>query len=189
MIHEESAEANRKGAAADVAYLKLTAAPDYYPMYLIHNYQFLAYSAAMEGRGAETVKALRDARAAVPDSMLLAMPGLDWSIGYLYDGMARFGRWDELLAEPAPNPKLAHAMANHMLTVAAQLKLTDLNYAVLTEEAMAALPADKKTMYPYADMSSFQKQCRFYPMAPLTANDKYASWPEWLAAWQEVLAA
>ena len=104
--YEESAEANRKGAAADVAYLKLTPAPDYYPMYLIHNYQFLAYSAAMEGRRAETVKALRDARAAVPDAMLLAMPGLDWSIGYLYDGMARFGLWDEILAEPAPDPKL-----------------------------------------------------------------------------------
>lgn len=105
--YEESAEANRKGAAADVAYLKLTPAPDYYPMYLIHNYQFLAYSAAMEGRRAETVKALRDARAAVPDAMLLAMPGLDWSIGYLYDGMARFGLWDEILAEPAPDPRLA----------------------------------------------------------------------------------
>ena len=76
-------------------------------MYLIHNYQFLAYSAAMEGRREETVKALRDARAAVPDAMLLAMPGLDWSIGYLYDGMARFGLWDEIIAEPAPDPKLA----------------------------------------------------------------------------------
>jgi hypothetical protein len=106
--YEESAEANRKGAAADVAYLKLTSAPDYYPMYLIHNYQFLAYSAAMEGRRAETVKAIRDARSAVSDAMLLAMPGLDWSIGYLYDGMARFGLWDDprrARAEPeAPRP-------------------------------------------------------------------------------------
>ncbi|MEA3063828.1 MAG: hypothetical protein QOJ27_256 [Sphingomonadales bacterium] len=105
--YEEAAEANRKGAAADVAYLGLTAPPDYYPMYLIHNYQFLAYAAAMEGRRAETIEALRNARAAVPDEMLLAMPGLDWSIGYLYDGMVRFGLWDQMLAEPAPNPKLA----------------------------------------------------------------------------------
>jgi tetratricopeptide (TPR) repeat protein len=105
--YEEAAEANRKGAAADVAYLGLTAPPDYYPMYLIHNYQFLAYSSAMEGRRAETIDALRQARAAVPDSMLLGMPGLDWSIGSLYDGMVRFGRWDEIIAEPAPNPKLA----------------------------------------------------------------------------------
>ena len=40
--YEEAAEANRKGAAADLAYLKQTAPPDYYPMYLVHNFQFLA---------------------------------------------------------------------------------------------------------------------------------------------------
>lgn len=145
--YEESAEANRKGAAADVAYLKLTAAPDYYPMYLIHNYQFLAYSAAMEGRRAETVKALRDARAAVPDAMLLAMPGLDWSIGYLYDGMARFGLWDEIIAEPAPNPKLAGLtfawLQARATALAAKGRVAEAK-ALLPEldRAIAAVPAD-----------------------------------------------
>lgn len=145
--YEESAEANRKGAAADVAYLKLTPAPDYYPMYLIHNYQFLAYSAAMEGRRAETVKALRDARSAVPDSMLLAMAGLDWSIGYLYDGMVRFGLWDDILAEPAPNPKLAGLTIAWLQARAAALAATgrvDEAKALLPdlEQAIAAVPAD-----------------------------------------------
>ncbi|HEU0098133.1 MAG TPA: hypothetical protein VFQ67_05085 [Allosphingosinicella sp.] len=145
--YEESAEANRKGAAADVAYLKLTAAPDYYPMYLIHNYQFLAYSAAMEGRRAETVKALREARAAVPDSMLLAMPGLDWSIGYLYDGMARFGLWDEIIAEPAPDPKLAGLtiawLQARAAALAAKGRVGEAR-ALLPEldRAIAAVPAD-----------------------------------------------
>ena len=76
-----------------MAYLKETAAPDYYPMYLIHNYQFLASSAAMEGRGKETVSALRTALNSCPNAMLLGMPGLDWSAGYLYDGLIQFGRW------------------------------------------------------------------------------------------------
>ncbi|HEX8239213.1 MAG TPA: hypothetical protein VF574_05670 [Allosphingosinicella sp.] len=145
--YEESAEANRKGAAADVAYLALTAPPDYYPMYLIHNYQFLAYSAAMEGRRAETVDALRQARAAVPDSMLLAMPGLDWSIGYLYDGLARFGRWDEILAEPAPDPRLAGLniawLQARATALAAKGRPTEAK-ALLPEldRAIAAVPAD-----------------------------------------------
>src|SRR3954470_24098990 len=82
--YEEAAEANRKGAAADIAYLAATAPPDYYPMYLIHNFQFLAFAAAMEGRRAETIDALRKARAAVPEAMLLATPGFDWSAGFLY---------------------------------------------------------------------------------------------------------
>lgn len=145
--YEESAEANRKGAAADVAYLKLTPAPDYYPMYLIHNYQFLAYAAAMEGRRAETVEALRQARAAVPDSMLLAMPGLDWSIGYLYDGMARFGLWDEIIAEPAPDPKLAGLtiawLQARATALAAKGRVADAK-ALLPEleRAVAAAPED-----------------------------------------------
>ncbi|HYD38552.1 MAG TPA: hypothetical protein VEA60_13125, partial [Allosphingosinicella sp.] len=130
----------------DVAYLKLTPAPDYYPMYLIHNYQFLAYSAAMEGRRAETVKALRDARAAVPDAMLLAMPGLDWSIGYLYDGMARFGLWDDIIAEPAPDPRLAGLtiawLQGRATALAAKGRLAEAR-AVLPEleRAIAATPA------------------------------------------------
>ena len=104
--YEEAAEANRKGAEADLAYLKRTAAPDYYPMYLVHNYQFLATSAAMDGRRAEMDSALRKARDNMPEAMLLAMPGLDWSVGFLYDGMVRFGQWDALLKEPAPSEKL-----------------------------------------------------------------------------------
>src|SRR4051794_7146377 len=80
--YEEAAEANRKGAAADLAYLRATAPPDYYPMYLIHNFQFLASSAGMEGRRTETIEALRTARQHMPDAMLVAMPSLDWSAGF-----------------------------------------------------------------------------------------------------------
>src|SRR5258708_9558199 len=47
--YEDAAEANRKGAAADLTYLKATAPPDYYPMYLIHNFHFLAASARNVG--------------------------------------------------------------------------------------------------------------------------------------------
>ncbi|MBV9930480.1 MAG: hypothetical protein JO013_06010 [Alphaproteobacteria bacterium] len=122
--YEEAAEANRKGAAADLAYLAATAPPDYYPMYLIHNFQFLAFAAAMEGRKAETIDALRKAKAAVPEAMLLGMPGLDWSVGYLYDGMARFGMWDAILAEPRPNPKLAGLTAAWLQARAAALAAT-----------------------------------------------------------------
>ena len=105
--YEEAAQANRLGAAADLAYLKKTAPPDYYPMYLVHNYQFLAFAAAMEGRSAEAISASRAARSAMSDTMLLSMPGLDWSIGYLYDALIRFGQWDGMLAEQVPDPRLA----------------------------------------------------------------------------------
>lgn len=169
--YEESAEANRKGAAADVAYLKLTPAPDYYPMYLIHNYQFLAYSAAMEGRRAETVKALRDARSAVPDSMLLAMPGLDWSIGYLYDGMARFGLWDEILAEPAPDPKLTGLTIGYL-----QARATALAAKGRIAEAKAILPELERTIAAVpADATQGQNAARpLYEIGELKAKARIA---------------
>ncbi|HET9638382.1 MAG TPA: hypothetical protein VFP12_04170 [Allosphingosinicella sp.] len=169
--YEESAEANRKGAAADVAYLKLTPAPDYYPMYLIHNYQFLAYSAAMEGRRAETVKALRDARAAVPDAMLLAMPGLDWSIGYLYDGMARFGLWDEILAEPAPDPKLAGLTIGWL-----QARASALAAKGRVAEAKAILPElERRIAATPADATQGQNPARpLYEIGALKAKARIA---------------
>jgi tetratricopeptide (TPR) repeat protein len=104
--YEDAAEANREGAAADAAYYARAKPLDYYTMYTGHNYQFLAFSTAMEGRKAETLEAVRKARETIPDEMLLAMPGFDWLISERYSAMVRFGLWDEMLAEAAPNPRL-----------------------------------------------------------------------------------
>ncbi len=111
----DAAEANRRGAAADLAYLTKTKAPDYYPtMYLSHNYQFLAFSTAMQGRKADTIDAARKSSAVVSDDILVTMPGLDWPVSELYTGMVWFGLWDDILAEPAPEPKL-HALTGGYL--------------------------------------------------------------------------
>ena len=119
--YEEAADANRKGAAADLAYLKATAPPDYYPMYLIHNFQFLGSAAGMEGRKAETITALKEARAHIPDELLFGMPGLDWSASFIYDGYTKFGMWDEMLKEPAPNPQLPGATISYLQSRATAL--------------------------------------------------------------------
>ena len=145
--YEDAAEANRKGAAADLAYLKATAPPDYYPMYLIHNFQFLAASAGMEGRRAETIHALRQAREDMPDAMLLATPGFDWSAGFLYDALVRFGMWDAMLAEPAPNEKLTGATIHYLQARATALAATGRHDEAATalakaERLAAAVPAD-----------------------------------------------
>jgi tetratricopeptide (TPR) repeat protein len=60
----------------------------------------------MQGRKAETLEATRQARAVISDDLLMEMPGSDWYIAETYASMVRFGMWDELLAESAPNPKL-----------------------------------------------------------------------------------
>jgi tetratricopeptide (TPR) repeat protein len=112
--YEDAAEANRKAAAADAVYSSRAEPPDYYPMYTVHNYQFLAYSAAMEGRKAETLAATDRSRELISDEMLLSMPGGDWYVAELYAARARFGLWDDLLAMPAPNPKLPGLTAGYL---------------------------------------------------------------------------
>jgi tetratricopeptide (TPR) repeat protein len=119
--YEEAAEANRKGAAADVAYMAKTMPLDYYPMYLGHNYQFLAFSTAMEGREAETLDAVRQSRASMPDAMLKEMPGTDWYVAELYAAYVRFGKWDALLAERAPDPTLPGLTGAYLYATAVAL--------------------------------------------------------------------
>ena len=145
--YEDAAEANRKGAAADLTYLKETAPPDYYPMYLIHNFQFLASAAGMEGRRAETITALKGAKAHIPQQLLLTMPGLDWSASFLYDGYTKFGMWEEMLKEPAPSSKLPGATISYLQSRATALAATgkiDEAKATLaeTEKLIAQVPED-----------------------------------------------
>jgi tetratricopeptide (TPR) repeat protein len=167
--YEEAAEANRKGAAADLAYLKKTAAPDYYPMYIIHNFQFLAAAAGMEGRRGETIQALRDTRQHMPDAMLLAMPGLDWSASFLYNGLVKFGMWDGMLSETAPNPQLTGATINYLQSRAIALAATgkiDEAKAELAkaEKLIAATPADatqgNNVAKPLYDIGQLKAQAR-----------------------------
>lgn len=123
--YEGAADANRKAALADAAYVGRTHPPDYYPvMYTAHNYQFLAYSAAAEGRKAETIAAVDHSRAAVSDEMLVEMPGADWYVAESYAARVRFGLWEEMLALPAPNPKLIGLTAGYLYGRAVALSAT-----------------------------------------------------------------
>jgi tetratricopeptide (TPR) repeat protein len=145
--YEDAAEANRKGAAADARYLASTQPPDYYGMYVAHNYQFLAYSAAMEGRKAETLEAARKLRTAMSDDLLLAMPGFDWYMVECYQASLRFGLWDEVLKEPAPNAKLPGLTGGYFYArgtaFAALGKVSEANDMLRELERVAAgTPAD-----------------------------------------------
>jgi tetratricopeptide (TPR) repeat protein len=104
--YEDAAEANRLGAASDREYLAKTKPIDYYGMYVAHNYHFLAYSAAMEGRKAEAMDATRKLAGVMPVELLHAMPGNDWMVAEKYQALLRFGMWDELLAEQRPDVSL-----------------------------------------------------------------------------------
>jgi len=102
--YAESAAANREGVRVDLAYMDRAKPAEwtYYGMYLAHNYQFLGYAAAMQGRSAESLQATRTMRTHLSDMMLHMGAGLDWYAAQPWFAMERFARWSDLLAEPEP---------------------------------------------------------------------------------------
>jgi tetratricopeptide (TPR) repeat protein len=81
--------------------------------YMPHNLHFLLASYMMEGRSREAVAAARTLSAGV-DQKMMRQPGLE-SLQHFYltpyYSLVRFGRWDEILAEPAPPDDLKYPRA------------------------------------------------------------------------------
>ncbi|WP_375746388.1 hypothetical protein NR800_17760 [Corallococcus interemptor] len=103
--YADASESNRRAVQADNAYLRQVEPIGYYPMYLAHNWGFLSFSASMEGRAGESIRAARESANALPPEMLTEMPGMDFFASEPLLAMVRFGRYDALLKEPRPDPK------------------------------------------------------------------------------------
>jgi tetratricopeptide (TPR) repeat protein len=145
--YEQAAEANRRGVAADLSYLKATAPPDYYAMYLAHNYSFLAFSTAMEGRKGETLTAVQTVAATVPIDMLLAMGDSGWNLAQQYAALVRFGLWDEAIALGAPDARAPGLTAGWLysrgVALAARGRLEDARTTLgQLQQLKAGVPAD-----------------------------------------------
>jgi tetratricopeptide (TPR) repeat protein len=108
-----AAEANERAMEADGRYRARQPEIGFYGIYMVHNADFLAYTAIMEGR---KEVALAQSRAVVT-----AFP-LDWVVANAtfaeafatrhWETLKRFGLWEELLAEPAPDARLPLATAS-----------------------------------------------------------------------------
>ncbi|MEJ2503613.1 MAG: hypothetical protein P8177_09945, partial [Gemmatimonadota bacterium] len=111
----DAVEANHHAVHADETYIRdqrpgvgmYTAG--YYP----HNYDFLSFAESMTGRSDEAMAAAEKLAELVPSEML-GQPGM----GFLQHWRARplqmairYGRWDHILAQPAPDPAHRHTRA------------------------------------------------------------------------------
>jgi tetratricopeptide (TPR) repeat protein len=127
--YADASATNEKAVKADLAYMQKTKPPGYYAMYLGHNYGFLSFSASMEGRSADSIAAARNAAKALPPPMIDMMPGMDFFVSEPLLAMVRFGKYDELLAEPKPDAKYRTMMAfwlhGHGMALAAKGKLAE----------------------------------------------------------------
>ena len=106
--YHDAAEANVRAAAVDEAYIAQCNAQGFYPaVYYPHNIHFLWAAASMEGRSAVAIEAARKVAANVRLEQIEQFPAVEFLHTIPLLALVQFGRWDELLAEPAPRADLA----------------------------------------------------------------------------------
>lgn len=88
----------------------------YYP----HNWHFLAFAASMAGMSSRAIEAARSVMDKIPLEMAAEVYFLEGIPAYPVLMLARFGRWEEAIAEPMPEgaPRTARALAAYARGVA-----------------------------------------------------------------------
>jgi hypothetical protein len=101
--YTEAVSTNMVAVQADRDYFK-TAQPSmlYRGLYHTHNIDFIWQSASMLGRSQDTIRYAREFAETAPPEMIKEMPDMEIAPVAPIVALVRFGRWDEVLAYPAP---------------------------------------------------------------------------------------
>jgi tetratricopeptide (TPR) repeat protein len=101
--YADAVATNSAAVKADRAYFKTAEpSPIYRGLYYPHNIDFIWQSASMQGRSGETIRAAREFAGTAPPEMIKQMPDMETAPVAAIVALARFGRWDDVLALPAP---------------------------------------------------------------------------------------
>jgi tetratricopeptide (TPR) repeat protein len=101
-----AARSNAAAAAVDRSYIKRSGVKGVYPqLYYSHNLHFLAVAHAMQGRSADATKAA-DQLVGHVRPHVQQVPMLEMFMPTSTLILVRFGRWDEILSSPAPEPAM-----------------------------------------------------------------------------------
>ena len=101
--YAEAADANARAIASDEAYFAKAPPPDFYSLYFMHNVHFLAYAAMMEGRYQTAIEAAGKIRQLIPPEFLKNYVTIaDGFMPTALHVQIRFGKWNDILAEPEP---------------------------------------------------------------------------------------
>jgi tetratricopeptide (TPR) repeat protein len=140
--YEDAAEANRKAIAVDDKYVGKVPQQGFYLMYKAHNHQFLAFSAMAEGHSEEAIRAAQGMVAQFPPEMVKEMAAfMDGGFSLPEFVLVRFGKWDEILKRPAPDPVLKastgiwHWARGQALAATGKLALADAELAAVATSA------------------------------------------------------
>jgi tetratricopeptide (TPR) repeat protein len=110
--YDDVIRVNQRAVEVDEAYVEHGGRENFYTLYRLHNYHFVAYGAMFDGRKELALSTARHLITEVPESLLVeAADFLDIFMGTPYHVMVRFGMWEEILEEPMPEGELHAARA------------------------------------------------------------------------------
>ncbi|MGE0682572.1 MAG: hypothetical protein AB7P69_16940 [Candidatus Binatia bacterium] len=111
-LYEDAGESNARAVEVDEAYIEKEQPKGLYPMmYYPHNIDFLWAARHMEGRSTEAIAAARRLAARTTPEVARQVPPLEAWTAMPLCALVRFGKWDEILAEPSPPKDLVYMTA------------------------------------------------------------------------------
>jgi tetratricopeptide (TPR) repeat protein len=98
---QEAIVANTKAIDADARYTARSGEQGFYRLYMAHNHHMLTYAAMMSGQSALAVQRIREMVKDIPLDFFRANAWADGLMAMPLEVLMRFGRWQEILAEPS----------------------------------------------------------------------------------------
>jgi tetratricopeptide (TPR) repeat protein len=109
---EAAIAANQRAVAADQAYGARRPQQGFYRLYMLHDQHMLTFAAMMTGQSELALSTIREMVKNMPPGWTREFANIaDGYVGMPYEVLLRFGRWDEILAEPEPPAHLPIARA------------------------------------------------------------------------------
>lgn len=119
--YSQAVDSNFAAVEADRDYFALAPKPQLYALYYAHNQHMLAYAAMMSGRYEDALRAARDMEAEIsPENLEAFSPVMEGIMPTNFHVMIRFGKWDEVLEEPAypENRVVSNAVRHYARSIA-----------------------------------------------------------------------
>lgn len=145
-MYDEAVTSNARAVVQDDRFFAEAPRSGIYHLYRAHNHHFLSWAAMFRGSRADAMETARAMVAKLPDSYE-DYPGIDTYRFVPMHVMMRFGEWEAMLAEPAPDEEhvITTALWHHARAVA--FANTDRfddarREADLFEQAAAEIPDD-----------------------------------------------
>jgi tetratricopeptide (TPR) repeat protein len=151
----DAVQANQLAIAADEDYIAQCRAQGIYPLgYYPHNIHFLWFAATMNGQSKLAIEAARKTANSIPTAAVQEVSVLQSFLLAPDYALVRFGKWDEILAEPALRvDTLFTRGVRHYARGMAQIRKSNFSAATIEIDAVRKIAADPKLIAAPTSMS------------------------------------